>query len=145
MAALLRTLLMAALAAASAGAQHYADLRDLRSGSIMGNITTGYADQPNCLVHRGTTWICVLTHSGAHEGLGSERVLSTVSSDRGRSWTAPVAVEPGQTRQHAYATIFEARGGAAVYTVYVENVHNITSLDGGHIGRQVRPPKRDAV
>ena len=39
-------------------------------------------------------WACVFTLNAIREGQGSQRVVSTVSTDEGRSWTPLVDVEP---------------------------------------------------
>ena len=54
----------------------------------------GYQDQPQILVNADGSWSCVLTLNSAHEGQNSQRVVSTVSTNEGRSWTPLVDVEP---------------------------------------------------
>jgi hypothetical protein len=86
------------------------DPRDLSTGAIIGNMSAGYADQPNCLVRKDGAWLCTVTFNDKPEGSSGERVVTTISKDRGLNWSERYNVEPGQTLQHAYSTLFQGLG-----------------------------------
>ena len=60
------------------------DPRDVLSGTLMSSFGD-YQDQPQIVVTRNGTWSAVLTVNSAHEGQGSQRVMSTFSGDAGRT------------------------------------------------------------
>ena len=54
-----------------------------------------YQDQPQIVVNPRTgKWACVLTVNSAHEGQGAQRVVSSTSTDEGKTWTPAAVVEP---------------------------------------------------
>ena len=53
-----------------------------------------YQDQPQVVVRSDGGWSCVLTLNSQHEGQNSQRVVSTVSTDEGLTWSPLVDVEP---------------------------------------------------
>ena len=69
------------------------DWRNVCNGRLI-STAGGYQDQPQIVVRADGGWSCVFTLGGSHEGGGSQRVVSTVSTDRGRTWTDVVDVEP---------------------------------------------------
>ena len=130
----MRFALLLHLAAASTGATTndsaaaYADPRDIRNGHVM--LKTGYTDQPYCATPGNGTWSCVITASFGGEGSTGEAVYGVVSEDEGRTWTAPIVVEPGTSHPgglpNAYANIVYAPKLDRLYTVYNFNRDNIT-------------------
>ena len=90
------------------------DPRDLQNGATIGNITSGYSDQPNCLVRRDGAWLCTVTYNDKPEGSAGEKVVTTISTDYGATWSPRYDVEPGQMLQHAYSTLFQGKGEGAV-------------------------------
>ena len=125
-------LLLAALAVVGAAA---GDPRELVSGLTIGNITSGYSDQPNCLVRKDGAWLCTVTYNDKPEGSAGEHVITTISTDRGLTWSERYPVEPESKIQHAYSTLFQGPGDA-VYVAYVENSDNVTTLDGDYAARE---------
>ena len=111
------------------------DTRALTSGSIIGNITSGYSDQPQCLVRQDGAWLCTVTYNNLPEGSAGEHVITTISTDHGKTWTPRQPVEPGQTLQYAYSTLFQGKDDT-IFIVYVENSDNVTSLNGDVISRR---------
>ena len=69
------------------------DWRNVCNGMLISD-DGGYQDQPQVLVNADGSWSCVLTLNSAHEGQDSQRVVSTVSTDTGKSWTPLIDVEP---------------------------------------------------
>ena len=58
------------------------DWRNVCNGRLI-SATGGYQDQPQILVRADGGWSCVFTLGGSHEGGGSQRVVSTVSTNEG--------------------------------------------------------------
>ncbi len=121
------------------------DPRWIQTGATIGNCSSGYADQPYCTVvtldqtcaASNVSWVCTVTHNQEPEGHPGEKVYTTRSCDRGRTWTPLVPLEPqvGPTIEYAYSTILQGYGGT-LYQIYVENDKNITTMPGyGHITR----------
>lgn len=75
-------------------------------------------------------WICTITASAGAEGSKGEHVAALWSDDAGRSWSAPVPVEPEPLRlPNAYSMTLVAPALGArgrVYTIYNMNAQNIT-------------------
>ena len=105
------------------------DPRALANGAVIGNITTGYSDQPNCLVRRDNVWVCTVTCNDKPEGSDGEHVITTISKDQGATWSPRYRVEPGQRLQHAYSTLFHGPG-SSLYVTFIENSANVTTLNG---------------
>ncbi|KAH8097827.1 hypothetical protein JL720_742 [Aureococcus anophagefferens] len=125
-------LLLAALAVVGAAA---GDPRELAGGLTIGNITSGYSDQPNCLVRKDGAWLCTVTYNDKPEGSAGEHVITTISTDRGLTWSERYPVEQESKIQHAYSTLFQGPGDA-VYVAYVENSDNVTTLNGDYAPRE---------
>ena len=91
-------------------------------------------------------WLCLATVSTA-EGAPDERVVASVSTDRGVSWSAAVPLDPTATgeTEYAYAAPFQGRDGR-VWGLYVINSDNITALParGAH-GRPVPITRTDML
>ena len=65
------------------------------------NITTGrmipdesYCDQPYVVITQDGNWLCTLTTGSGHEGQGGQHVVSTISTDHGKTWSPLVDIEP---------------------------------------------------
>lgn len=111
------------------------DSRNLTSGSVIANITSGYSDQPNCLIRHDAAWLCTVTYNNLPEGSAGERVITSISKDKGKTWTPRQPIEPGQTLQHAYSTLFQGKGNQ-IFVIYIENSDNVTSLNGADAKRR---------
>ena len=131
-------ILIAAFSAVIASAlQLELDDRWLSAGDVIANITTGYADQPYCVVVKkhaacgNDGWVCTVTHNTRPEGSPGEKVYTSLSCDRGKSWTPLKAVEPNAAPsvENAYSTILRGNGGM-LYQLYVENDGNVTQMPG---------------
>lgn len=86
---------------------------------------------------RNGTWSCVLT-LGSKEGAGAQRVVSTVSYDRGNTWSELVDVEPYtappglQPRSTGWINNLIVPSNGRQYAFYTFNFENVTTspLDG---------------
>ena len=54
----------------------------------------GYSDQPYVVVTRDGNWLCVLTTGRGVEGEPGQHIISTISTDQGRTWSTPIDIEP---------------------------------------------------
>jgi len=113
------------------------DERNVSAGKTIGNLSFGYADQPQCIVRENNAWICTVTHNPSHEGGAGEAVYVTSSNDEGETWTKPMPLEKVFKEQYAYSTLFESKFTfndskfTRLYVIYVQNYQNITTLPNG--------------
>lgn len=103
-----------ALAVCSRGS----DPRDIRNGLPIPD--EGYCDQPYVVVTRDGNWLCVLTTGQGEEGQGGQHVVSTVSTDRGRSWSKLVDIEPASGPDASWGVPLVTPAGR-VYVFYDYN------------------------
>ncbi|XP_065833613.1 uncharacterized protein [Oscarella lobularis] len=106
------------------------DPRYLSNGSEM--LVSGYLDQPYCVVDasRARRWVCTITQDSQHEGGQGERVVSLFSSDKGKTWSHPLALEPNTSLANSYSTILITPAGR-IYAIYNMNLDNVTMLPSG--------------
>lgn len=86
--------------------------------------TEHYSDQPFLTHTADGAWLCVVTTGPGEEGHGGQHVVSVRSTDQGKTWTAPVDVEPSTGPEASYATILKIPSGR-IYTFYNHNTDNI--------------------
>jgi len=86
--------------------------------------TENYADQPYVVQTDDGAWLCILTTGVGHEGAEGQHVVTLRSTDRGRTWSAPVDVEPGDGPEASYAVMLKAPGGR-LYAFYNHNTDNL--------------------
>jgi len=104
-----------------------ADPRDLQNGySIYDN---GYIDQPYVVVLKDGRWLCVFTTGAGIESTPGQHIVSTISSDQGKTWSPPVSIEPNTGPSASWATPYLTKFGR-VYVFYDYNGDNIDSLNG---------------
>src|SRR5437773_5565970 len=82
---------LALLPAAGADAPA-ADLRNIKTGSPIPK--EGYVDQPYVVITNDGNWLCVLTTGNGVEGEPGQHVVATISSDKGRTWSSLIDIEP---------------------------------------------------
>ena len=91
--------------------------------------TEHYSDQPFLTHTDDGAWLCVITTGPGEEGHGGQHVVSLRSTDQGRTWTAPVDVEPSTGPEASYATILKIPSGR-IYTFYNHNTDNVRRVTG---------------
>ncbi|MGI5817589.1 MAG: LamG-like jellyroll fold domain-containing protein [Armatimonadota bacterium] len=97
----------------------------------------GYADQPYVVRTDDGAWLCVMTTGAGHEGQPGQHVISTRSTDRGRTWSAPVDVEPADGPEASYAVLLKVPSGR-IYCFYNHNTDRVEEVrreDGGAFAR----------
>ncbi|MBN1854773.1 MAG: hypothetical protein JW829_18720, partial [Pirellulales bacterium] len=79
-------LLSAVAVVAFAGELGFAkDIRDISTGHIIPD--EGYCDQPYVVILQDGNWLCLLTTAKGDEGASNSHVVSTTSTDQGRTWS----------------------------------------------------------
>ena len=94
------------------------DMRDITTGYVIPD--EGYCDQPYVVITRDGNWLCLLTTAGGHEGAANSHVVSTISSDQGRTWSQLVELEPVDGPPSVYSLPVVAHTGR-VYAFYDYN------------------------
>lgn len=98
------------------------DPRNIRTGWEIP--TENYADQPYVVTTEDGAWLCVLTTGSGHEGAAGQHVVTLRSSDRGRTWSEAIDVEPGDGPEASYAVMLKTPRGR-VYVFYNHNTDNL--------------------
>ena len=84
---------------------------------------SGYCDQPSIVKTAEGMWICSVTTSKGGEGSQGQYVNITRSADRGRTWSAPVAIED-PAWESAYSSLAIAPSGR-IYCFYCYNLDHV--------------------
>ena len=66
------------------------DFRDRLNGKPI--FENGYIDQPYVVVLDSGEWLSVFTTGLGEEGSGGQHIVSSVSTDKGNSWSKPVLI-----------------------------------------------------
>src|SRR5690349_12105486 len=85
------------------------DPRDIRTGRPIPD--EGYCDQPYVVITDDGHWLCVMTTGKGVEGQHGQHIVSVRSADQGRSWSAPVAIEPADGPEASWAMPLKVPGG----------------------------------
>lgn len=103
------------------------DPRDIDYGLPI--VSEGYCDQPYVVVTRDGNWLCVLTTGKGKEGDRGQHVVSTISTDQGKTWSRPVDIEPADGPEASWVVPLVTPGGR-VYAFYDFNGDRIETLRG---------------
>ncbi|MEZ5361949.1 MAG: sialidase family protein [Bryobacterales bacterium] len=104
----------------------------------------GYADQPYIVKTDDGAWLCVLTTGPGAEGQGGQHVITTRSTDQGRTWSEPVAVEPSDGPEASYAVLLKTPYGR-VYVFYNHNTDNIREVIADRNGKPGKITRVDSL
>ena len=126
-----KLILAAGLAAAATP-----DWRHISNGAIIPD--ESYADQPYVVKTNDGAWLCVITTGKGAEGHGGQHVVSMRSTDRGKTWSAAVDVEPANGPEASYAVLLKAPSGR-VFVFYNHNTDNVRKVIGDN------PPYKDGI
>jgi hypothetical protein len=102
-----------------------ADPRHIASGRVIPS--EGYADQPYIVKADDGAWVCVMTTGKGVEGAPGQHVVSMRSTDQGRTWEKPVAIEPAGGPEASYAVLLKVPGGR-IYAFYNHNTDRVTEV-----------------
>lgn len=106
------------------------DPRNLRNGFTIPD--EGYCDQPYVVVTPDGNWLCVMTTGPGEEGQKGQHVAATISTDRGKSWSKLVDIEPADGPEASWVVPLITPGGR-VYAFYNYNGDQIDTLGGKKI------------
>jgi hypothetical protein len=120
----MRFLLLLTLACTAASAS---DWRNIQTGSRIPN--EKYADQPYVVITNDGNWLCVLTTGKGIEGEPGQHIISTISRDQGKTWSAPVDIEPADGPEASWAMPLKVPGGR-IYVFYTFNKQNLRRVPG---------------
>jgi hypothetical protein len=97
----------------------------------------GYADQPYVVQTDDGAWLCTMTTGSGEEGATGQHVVSRRSTDCGRSWEPPVALEPSDGPEASYSVLLKTPFGR-IYCFYnhnTDNVREVKTETGGTFAR----------
>jgi hypothetical protein len=103
-----------------------ADWRNIRNGLLIPK--EGYVDQPYIVITKDGNWLCVLTTGSGVEGEPGQHICATISSDKGRSWTPLIDIEPAGGPEASWVMPLIVPSGR-VYVFYTYNKDNIRLLE----------------
>src|SRR5215470_7077888 len=101
------------------------DPRNIKTGSVIPD--EGYSDQPYIVKTDDGAWLCVITTGPGVEGAGGQHVVTRRSTDQGKTWSAPVDVEPSNGPESSYALLMKVTSGR-IYVFYNHNTDNIREV-----------------
>ncbi len=83
-----------------------------------------YSDQPYVVITKDGNWLCVLTTGNGNEGAPQQHIIATISSDKGKTWSTPVDIEPSTGPEASWVMPLAVPGGR-VYVFYTYNSENL--------------------
>ncbi len=101
------------------------DLRNIRTGSEIPD--EGYCDQPYVAITKDGNWLCTLTTGAGKEGDRGQHIISTISTDRGKTWSGPVDIEPASGPEASWVIPLVTPAGR-VYVFYTYNGDKVQTL-----------------
>lgn len=87
----------------------------------------GYCDQPYVIQADDGHWLCCMTTGRGKEGERGQHVVAIRSADFGRSWSAPIDIEPADGPEASYSVLFKTPNGR-IYCFYNYNHENIREV-----------------
>ncbi|HMY70869.1 MAG TPA: sialidase family protein [Blastocatellia bacterium] len=111
------------------------DPRNIKNGWVIPD--EGYSDQPYVVITNDGAWLCVMTTGKGTEGAGGQHIIAISSRDQGRSWSAPVDIEPATGVEASWAVPFKTPAGR-VYVFYTYNKANLRTIpNAGNVSQRV--------
>ena len=101
------------------------DWRNIHNGMVIPDVV--YSDQPYILKTDDGAWLCILTTGAGREGQSGQYVAATRSTDRGRTWSDLVPLEPPGGPEASYAVLLKTPSGR-IYAFYNHNTDDIREL-----------------
>ena len=86
-----------------------------------------YADQPYIVKTDDGAWLCCITTGKGSEGKPGQHVVSMRSTDLGKTWEAPVDVEPSGGPEASYAVMLKTPYGR-IYCFYNHNTDRVSEV-----------------
>ncbi len=113
-----QTTLVLGLVVFAVTAAEATDIREISNGLPIPD--EGYCDQPYVVITADGDWLCTLTTGTGREGDGGQHVVSTISSDQGRTWSRLVDIEPSTGPAASWAVPLITPSGR-IYVFYTYN------------------------
>lgn len=101
------------------------DTRNIVTGLKIPTLT--YSDQPYIVKTDDGAWLCCVTTGTGREGEPGQTVLTMRSTDQGKTWSEPIAVEPPDGPEASYAVMLKVPSGR-IYIFYNHNTDNIREV-----------------
>ncbi len=97
----------------------------------------GYCDQPYSVINSKGEWVVVLTTGMGLEGQPGQHVVSTISKDKGKTWSPLVDIEPATGPEASWITPLIVPSGRiyVFYTYNSENMREVLNSSGEPIKR----------
>ncbi len=83
-----------------------------------------YSDQPYVVITKDGNWLCVLTTGNGNEGAPHQHIVSTISADKGKTWSTPVSIEPSTGPEASWVMPLAVPSGR-IYVFYAYNSENL--------------------
>ncbi|MBU6172856.1 MAG: glycoside hydrolase, partial [Planctomycetes bacterium] len=83
--------------------------------------------QPYAVINRSGEWVVVMTTGSGKEGQPGQHIVSTISKDRGKTWSRLYDIEPPQGPEASWVTPFLAPSGR-IYVFYTYNSENMREV-----------------
>ena len=101
---------------------------DIRTGNEIPS--EGYCDQPYVVKLPDGAWLCTMTTGKGHEGNAGQHIVSCRSTDRGKTWSELVDIEPADGPEASWVMPYLTKFGR-VYVFYTYNEANMREVIGG--------------
>lgn len=102
-----------------------ADWRNIKNGFTIPD--ESYADQPYVVITNDGNWLCVLTTGAGVEGQPGQHIVSMISTDKGRTWSAATDIEPAGGPEASWVMPLKIPSGR-VYVFYTYNKDNLREV-----------------
>ncbi|MBL4575135.1 MAG: exo-alpha-sialidase [Opitutaceae bacterium] len=89
--------------------------------------TESYSDQPFIVKTLDGAWLCILTTGSGHEGQAGQHIVTSRSTDMGRTWSKPVRLEPPSGPEASYAVLLRIPSGR-IFAFYNHNTDNVRKV-----------------
>lgn len=108
-----------------------ADWRNIENGHVIPD--EGYCDQPYVVITEDGNWLCVLTTGAGHEGQGGQHIVSTISTNWGKTWSDLIDIEPASGPEASWGVPARLPSGR-VYVFYDYNGDRISGMRADMLG-----------
>lgn len=98
------------------------DLRNIETGTKIPS--QGYCDEPYVVINADGSWTCLLTTGTGNEGERGQHVVSTISRDRGRTWSTLYDIEPASGPEASWVMPLRVPETGRIYAFYTYNRNN---------------------
>ncbi|TWU39681.1 sialidase family protein [Novipirellula artificiosorum] len=97
----------------------------------------GYCDQPYLVVNQEGDWVCVMTTGAGDEGERGQHIVSTISTDNGRTWSPLADIEPADGPEASWVVPVISQSGRiyAIYTYNFDDLRQVKDYTGKLIDR----------